>query len=330
MFSNHNIFKKTIISLCILLLCSCNTKNNIEEKVEDNSLITFEYSFNPHVISQEYITIYGNQIEEDFYRFCDTILANEDRFECQSREYFFILLSIADSCFPIALDLIDKDKIYFENNICHISYNYDSKQCKERIDNFINKVTNVITNSIKYEEDDYIKAMELYTYVANKNTVDESYTLEDSLKLKTYRSIMENIGICQELAKEYIYYLLQIGINATTCSALNSDQSEAHEWVLIKLNDNYYHVDPTYAIQYPNSLYFFCLDDIQREYYGDYPIGTYAYASSAVLKYEDFKASDRKYEKFWLAQEYEIDHQNKIIHTKDINTNNEHDYKLDE
>ena len=31
----------------------------------------FDYTFNPHVISEEYRTVYGEGIEEEFFAFCD-------------------------------------------------------------------------------------------------------------------------------------------------------------------------------------------------------------------------------------------------------------------
>jgi len=322
------------IILSILIITSCTLNNKQEDDINNNSnedtLIKFKYEFNEHVIAQEYIDIYGQDIKEEFFNFCDSLLSINKSFKCKSKERLYELLSISNSCFPIASYLINKDKTYVENGICYLTYNYDDNEVNKIISSFKTKITNTINNAIKYEAPYYIKAMELYTTLSNKNTYDYSYTLEDSLKLNPYRAIMQDIGICQELADEYIYYLLQVGINAITCSALNSDNSEAHEWVLIKLNHNYYHVDPTYAIEYPNSLYFFCIDDIQRQYYGDFPIDNFTYASSDKLNYETFQANDRTFEKYWLAQEYEIDYINKSITIKEINTNKEYTYPFDE
>ena len=59
---------------------------------------------------------------------------------------------------------------------------------------------------------------------------------------------MNNIGICQEISGEYIYYLLQIGINATNCSALSRDKSCSHEWTVVELDNHHYHIDPTFSI----------------------------------------------------------------------------------
>ena len=284
----------------------------------------FVYTFNPNVISEEYKTIFGEEISEEFFSFCDAILKKEKTFSCRSREKFYHLFSISNSCFPLAQELINKEESTVNDGVCHLVYRYNDDKLDELILSFENKVTNVISSAVPYDEPDSIKAMELFTTVANKDTYDDSNTLEDSLKLRSYRPIMEDIGICQEIAAEYIYYLLQVGIDAFPCTSLNSDLSEAHEWAMVKLEGNYYHMDPTYAINYPNSLYFFGLDDIQREYYGDFPKEYYTYAESEALS--ERAAIDRTFEKVWLAEEYEIDHIGRKIVITEINTGKEYEY----
>ena len=337
-----NIYKQ--ISVMILLI-SLSAGCVREPSSQDNSLQTpetiteqtavtaepavYQYTFDPHVISAEYLQIYGDEIEQQFYALCDAVLSAEDSFPCPSSERFHQLLSISSSCFPPARELIDPERSYTENGTCYLSYRYDLSETKEKIRAFRDKVTDVITQAVPYEEPDYIKAMELYTAVSRKDTYDESYTLEDSLKLRSYRAIMSDIGICQEIAAEYIYYLLQIGINAIPCSSLNADQSEAHVWALVSLDGNYYHVDPTYATQYPDSLFFFGLDDIQRSYYGDFPAENFVYADSDQLNKEQFQAEDRRFVKYWLVERYEIDHLSRKITITDHDTGKQTEYSFE-
>lgn len=299
----------------------------IMSETEKASPDEFEYSFNPHVISEEYKTIYGEGIDEEFFSLCDAILMKEKTFPCSSKERFHQLLSISNSCFPLAQELIDKDGISVDDGVCHLAYRYDEKETDEIILTFKNKVADVISSAVPYEEPDHIKAMELFTAVANKDVYDESYTLEDSLKLKSYRAVMNDIGICQEIASEYIYYLLQVGINAIPCSSLNADRSEAHEWVLAELDGRYYHMDPTYATNHPDSLFFFGMDDVQREYYGDFPKDNYTYAESDALS--ECAATDRRFEKVWLAEKYEIDHIERKIIITEIDTGKRYEYGFD-
>lgn len=299
-----------------LSACQNNVIDNNEEIIEkkEEDIPSFDYKLNPHVLAKEYKLIYGNEFENKFYNFCDVILNNQNEFNCHSKEEFYSYISTARTCFPLASGLIDLNETYISDGICHIKYLYDEKETKKRINDFINKVSSFIKENIKYDEIDYIKAIELYNGVVNKDKFDKDLVLEDMLKVNPYRAIVENIGICQEIAGEYIYYLLQIGINAITVSALDKNKNEAHEWVLIELDNKYYHCDPTFQINYPDSLYFFAIDDIQRSYYGDFPIENFNYADSDLLNKGNYKADDRRFVDLWLAETYEINHEEKKIY----------------
>ena len=74
---------------------------------------------------------------------------------------------------PIASEYVDKDKCYVENGVGHIVYNIEKEELLKKVKEFKEKVTNVITSAIPYEEDDLILAMELLTAVSNKNEYDE-------------------------------------------------------------------------------------------------------------------------------------------------------------
>ena len=330
-----------VIGICfalVLSLAGCTVDNNsgktetsgskhgFKEESTYTSLEHFTYTFQPHVISKEYSVIYGEGINKEFFTFCDTILAGQNTFPCSTDERFHQLLSIARTCFPLAEAVIDKDNTHVKNGLCCLAYQSEGAELAEAITSFQSKVTDVITEAIPFDEPDCIKAMELYTAVARKDTYDASTTLDDFLSIKPYRAIMENTGICQEIAGEYIYYLLQVGINAIPCSSLNRDRSEAHEWALVELDGSWYHVDPTYAAQYPDSLFFFGMDDRQREYYGDLPPEWFTYAESDRLDRSQYNAYDRRFVDFWTAETYQLDHTSKTIHVKEINTGEEHDY----
>lgn len=288
----------------------------------------FLYTFDPHVISREYLEVYGPEIEGEFYAFCDAVLAGEDTFPCPSAERCHRLLSIARTCLPIADTLVEQDAVFAENGVGHIVYKVAQSELLDQVRLFREKVTSVITDAIPYAEDDFIKALELLTAVARKDALDEENTLDDILKVTPYRAIMEDTGICQELAGEYIYYLLQVGIDAFPCSALNRDGSEAHEWAMAELDGEYYHMDPTYTASYPDSLFFFGMNDLQREYYGDYPPENFSYSDTDALDSAKYRAESRRFEPLWLAESYTIDHRAGKIILKAIASNEETEFQF--
>ena len=283
---------------------------SVIEEESEAEMIPFAYQFQPHVISDEYIRAYGEEIEPLFYAFCDAVLNGESTFPCPSTEMFHQVLGIARVCLPVASYCIEEDDVYVKDGVGHIAYRMDQKELKQTVESFKARVTEVIKSAVPYQEEDFIVALELLQAVAKKDIVDEEELAEEGLlrglSIMPYRAITENIGICQEIAGEYIYYLLQAGINATTCSALSRDKENAHMWVLMELDGEYYHVDPMVTIDYPDSPAFFGLTDVMREQYGDFPVEDFCIAESDALRREDYKAESERFLRLWRAESYRI------------------------
>ena len=288
----------------------------------------FRYTFRPHVLSGGYAEIYGESFREEYFAFCDAVLSGSSSFPCSSRERFFRFLSVSNYCFPLAGAVVDRDRSTVAQGVCTLAYLYDEPELKEKISSFREKVTEVISAAVPYDEPDPVKAMELYTAVARKDTYDYETTLDDSLSLGSFRAVMEDTGICQEIAGEYIYYLLQVGIEAIPCSGLSADKSMAHDWALAELDGKWYHIDPTFAVNYPDALFFFGMDDVQRSYYGDLPADGFTYADSDLPDPSRYAAGDRRFEKYWLAESYTIDHARGKISVTIRETGEEMEYDL--
>ena len=278
----------------------------------------FAYAFDPHVISKAYIRVYGEEIEPLFYSFCDAVLAGRDSFPCPSAERLHRLLEIARVCLPVAAFCIRADDVSVKDGVGYLSYSMDRDELLRTVKAFQSKVTGVISGSIPCREEDFIMAAELLRTVAHKDIAAEEdlVSFDNALSVMPYRAIMEDKGICQEIAGEYIYYLLQIGIDATTCSALSSDQEYAHMWAIAELDGAYYHIDPMFTIEYPDSLAFFCLNDDMRSQYGDFPIENFTYAESDAFAAGDFAADSERFKPLWRAESYQIDRENRVLRLK--------------
>ena len=274
----------------------------------DAEQLPFDYHFDPHVISKAYLRAYGPEIEPIFYGFCDAVLSGEETFPCPSLEIYHRLLTIAGICLPVVTPCVDRERIRVENGRGWIPYTMERDELLRTVRSFEERVTAFMTAAVPCREEDFLIAAELLTAVARKDSYDEAaLSLDFSLSLMPYRAITENKGLCQEIAGEYVYYLLQAGIDATTCSALSRDQEYAHMWALVELDGAYYHVDPTFTLEHPDSLAFFGLDDDMRSQYGDFPIEDFSYAESDALHHEDYAADSRRFLPLWHAEAYTID-----------------------
>lgn len=305
--------KAVCIALVMLLLAGC-ARQEAEPVVNEpqtetvSDLEPYVYSFDPHVISKVYIEAYGTDIEGLFYGFCDAVLEGRKTFPCPDDMTFHRLFSIARNCLPVASYCIDEDAAWTADGIGHITYTMDDAKLIQTVNAFKDKVSSFIEGSVPYQEDDFIIAIELLTALAHKDRVDEDgLDLNKILQIMPYRAIMEDEGICQELAGEYIYYLLQTGIDALTCSGLSADKESAHMWVLAELDGRYYHVDPMFTVEYENSLAFFGLTDAMREQYGDFPRSAYSYGEVDVKDDALYKVDDERFKRLWRAESYAID-----------------------
>ena len=121
---------------------------------------------------------------------------------------------------------------------------------------------------------------------------------------------------------------MQVGIEAIPCSGLSADKSMAHDWALAELDGKWYHIDPTFAVNYPDALFFFGLDDVQRAYYGDLPADGFTYADSDLPDPSRYAAGDRQFEKYWLAESYTIDHARGKISVTIRETGEEMEYDI--
>ena len=90
-------------------------------------------------------------------------------------------------------------------------------------------------------------ALWLHDYLVNRFTYDSRFYSEDQeISDSAYRYINDvlrnNTAVCSGYTAVYKYVLNKIGVECV--SAYNYD--ELHEWAIVKLGGNWYHVDPTF------------------------------------------------------------------------------------
>ena len=150
-------------------------------------------------------------------------------------------------------------KIDTQNNALIISYNYQSEEHKQFIDQFKARIKAILTSQLKPEYNDVEKALLLYRYIS------QSITYVDSSDVSPYNALMNGEGICQSYAGAYEFLLNQVGISCLSSGAFLTDKN-AHAWTVVKLGKNYYHMDPTFenSSTKGNGLVYFGMNDDRR------------------------------------------------------------------
>lgn len=281
----------------------------------------YHFEFRPHVFSDIDLRIYGEKARDDFFAFCDAVLAGEDGFPCSGEDSWALITEQQKRLFPLG-EFVSIDPEYegysqdaSQDGQIPITYLISKEEMKQKIEEFRQQVADLIAAADLREGDtDLEKALKLYTMLSLRTQYDyeamEDETFE--ISLSAYRTLMTGWGICQEIAPAYAYLLLQVGVEANTCGSLAKDNSFAHEWTMIGLDGVYYHADVTYQLDTPYSLCYFLTSDEQRSG-DDLDIRYLNIAGSNRLWHKDLPMEDERYAPLWESTWYRIDHEGRRI-----------------
>lgn len=287
--------------------CSSLTNGNPEaftvETEATNKGDAIHHDFKAFVYSDFYREIYDIDTEETFHAYCEAVSNGGTEFVCKSDDFMITthLKMLASEFMPIAytyanITTIDAD------NVAHIDYGMPTDEFLTKLEEFEAKVTQILDETCKAGYSDAENAIAIYDYFA-KNFTYTTYT-------SSYVVIMEENGVCQDFASAYDYLLGQVGIDACVCNSMLNKQYP-HTWSLIRIDGEYYHADPTFALSNPGTLRYFGFTDERRasmDNYEEFPF-TYGFGS-----YEDpegkFKAQDDRFIDLSDTASYELDLEN--------------------
>lgn len=271
----------------------------------------YPYLFNPHVMSEEYKDKYGEEIEQVFYAFCDAALAGEESFPCPDTETYIAVFEIARVCLPVAAAYTIIEEQQPQNGVGKISYTVPIDEYKEQVREFRERISWWLT-CLREGDSPFERTVSIYTMMTN-NLYYDYEALESSIGLSPYRALMGEKAICQEIAGAYVYLLLQADVNACLCGALSRDMSNAHEWVMVRLDGEYYHMDPTFELDTVVGLEYFGMTDKKREEEGDYPIEFFNVAEVNGLDQAAYSAENDRFAPLWNTSWYELDRERNVI-----------------
>ena len=278
-----------------------------------------DHVFNPHVISSIDLMAYGKDYEDDFYRFCDAVLEGADTVRLDDPEFCYACLDTGRYCLPIVSEMvcnIDPETSSLGNGIYRIEYTCDHDEYMKEVGKFKARVEELIERCIHEGDNDLEKAIELYSSEARRlsydyDAADES--IETNRACNPYHSLMEDSGICQEIAGTYAYLLLQAGIDAGTCGSLNGDNSQGHEWTVVRLGGRFYHCDVTFQLDTPDSLRYFGMTDEDRNCEGDWQIDIFNFSGTNKIWHKDIPCEDERFADIRMCDHYELDNGNDML-----------------
>lgn len=153
---------------------------------------------------------------------------------------------------------------YLLKSIKGIEYVTDQQSGLEYYEQFRSEAEKIISSTVKPGMTDLEKALVLHDYLVLNSTYDLYGTMEDLNEgYSAYDIIVKKNGVCQGYALAYQYLLGMVGVE----SKVVKSEDMCHGWNLVKINDNWYHVDVTWDDPIPDTpgrvkhSYFMLSDD---------------------------------------------------------------------
>ena len=287
--------------------CSSLTNGNPEaftvETESTNKGDAIHHEFKAFVYSDFYRKIYDKDTEETFHAYCEAVSNGGTEFVCKSDDYMITtrLKFLASEFMPIAytyanITTIDAD------NVAHIDYGMSTDEFLTKLEEFESKVTQILDETCKAGYSDAENAIAIYDYFA-KNLTYTTFT-------SSYVVIMAENGVCQDFATAYDYLLGQVGIDACVCNSMLNNQY-AHTWSLIRIDGEYYHADPTFALSNPGAIRYFGFTDERRFGMDNFEQSPFTYGFGLYVDTDGkFKSQDDRFNDLSDTADYELDLEN--------------------
>lgn len=270
-----------------------DTEQLVTEPVTTEALAAWEtpvdFEWNPHVFGETMCSIFGDDGEQDFYTMVDAVMAGEETFTYRNEMVMWNLDLLSAFLFPPYWVLVSE--IAFENGTATITYKVDAAERERILSEFGERIIQLVEADVMENDNEIMKSIALYHDYCRRVNYDYEFA-ED---VSTYRAIMEYGGICQSFAGAYAYLCQQCGIDAVPITGVSGDV--AHEWTLVNLEGEYYHMDLTFENGLgAEGLRYYGMTTMQRECDG------YLIQDFNVMNEwwgEDVVATDDRFEPLW-------------------------------
>jgi hypothetical protein len=146
---------------------------------------------------------------------------------------------------PMYSSLLKGYKISRKGNSLTVTLTYNIT--KAALDQSKVKSKQIIQKIIKPEMNDFEKELAIHDYIVDNVVYDSSTVLNDSV-FTIYGALIKGKAVCHGYAEAFEYLAYLAGLNSTIVlgEATSNGVTIGHAWNLVKLNNEYYHVDTTW------------------------------------------------------------------------------------
>jgi len=152
--------------------------------------------------------------------------------------------------------LVKKVTFSKDHKSINIKYNYSEEEHKEKIEFINSNMLNIINSIITDDMNELDKMLAVNKYFAENIAYDYEWLNEFELSTDKflfpdatiYEALVDGYGVCHTYSYLNDFVLYQIGVVACTKSgSSNTGGDSGHMWTQVKLGENFYYVDTTWA-----------------------------------------------------------------------------------
>ncbi len=177
-----------------------------------------------------------------------------------------------------------------------------AEEYMNKLNEFKDLTAGILNETCKAGYSDTEKALALYQYFVNNYKYDMNIKSHYSYGLLT-----EGTGICQDIAGAYAFLLNQAGVEAFICTGM-AENGYSHEWVIARLEGKYYHIDPTFGLDHPDSLCYFGMTDDQRNSELKWIKETVSHTMGIITNEKEYVCDDGRFAPLWDSEDCKIDY----------------------
>lgn len=124
------------------------------------------------------------------------------------------------------------------------------------------KIDIILSSLSLNNKTDYEKIRAIYKYAAEKITYSEN--IDDPYVYSAYNAVINGNAVCQGIAQLLYKMYNRSGIPCRIIAGISHDLSGRyddgnHVWLIVKLEDKYYYLDPTWDLRYKGNYFIYFL-----------------------------------------------------------------------
>ncbi|MDO4554868.1 MAG: transglutaminase-like domain-containing protein [Lachnospiraceae bacterium] len=230
---------------------------------------------NPYVIKADVKAYLSEEEITLFQSFLDGIFSQKETIELSDDYDANLRVQTAIQYSPYWF-FVESDTFTDDHSALNLTYTYDRAKQKEMRTFMDNEMLNIINSVIVYPGmNELEKTLAVYGYFAEHiaydyewldglNMTDDKFLYPD---IEIYQALSTGKGVCHSYAYLCEFALQQLGVECLRVSGHMTDDPESgHMWLLVKIDGEYYHCDPTWDSNeiYGCGLQYFGMTDEQR------------------------------------------------------------------